>query len=144
LYYNYYYRAPVDEALLAEIAKAVNGEYTAIACYEILSKVAPTEKERKRILEIQGDERRHFNTFTQIYTSLAGRPPQPKVQEKCPTEYVPGLHFAFQDEQNTVDFYHTVARQAVATPWISEPFRAAAADEQNHAVWFLYFLARHR
>jgi rubrerythrin len=144
MYYNYYYRAPLDEELVASIANAINGEFTALACYEILAKVAPTEKARERIHEIRKDESRHFNTFTQIYTSLTGKPPVPKIIAKCPSEYAPGLHFAFEDEQNTVDVYRRIAQQAAATPWIRDPFNAAAADEQHHAVWFLYFLTRHR
>ncbi|MBK5441663.1 hypothetical protein JFU13_01025 [Peribacillus sp. TH24] len=36
-------------------------------------------------------------------------------------------------------FYLGIADE-VTNPSIKEAFRRAAADEQNHAVWFLYYL----
>ncbi|GAA0133481.1 ferritin-like domain-containing protein [Paenibacillus sp. YSY-4.3] len=137
MYYTNYYRT--DTGLIADIERAINGEYSAIACYEQLAGMAPNEEERNRILEIRKDEIRHFQTFSQIYTSLTGRRPVPHITEKCPSEYSAGLHFAFKDEQETVDFYLDVADKAT-DPNIKERFKRAAADEQNHAVWFLYLI----
>ena len=54
-----------------------------------------------------------------------------------------GLEFALQDEQTTVDFYMEVADGA-SDPTIKEVFRRAAADEQNHAVWFLYYFTKNK
>ncbi len=140
-YQNYYFRSSADTALIADIAKAINGEYSAMACYEQLAKMAPNEAEKNRILEIRKDEVRHFQTFSHIYTTLTGRQPAPQIVEKCPSEYRKGLDFAFKDEQETVDFYLDIADRA-GDPTIKEQFRRAAADEQHHAVWFLYFLTQ--
>ena len=74
-YYNDYYRTTNDNQLLNDIQKAINAEYSAIACYEKLAKMAPTQDERNKILEIQKDERRHFEEFSRIYTNLTGRQP---------------------------------------------------------------------
>ncbi|MGE7765068.1 ferritin-like domain-containing protein [Peribacillus sp. NPDC096540] len=125
--------------LLRQLEKAINGEYSAIQCYEKLAQLAPDEKQRKQIIEIREDEVKHFQSFAQIYTSLTGVQPQPKVTEPCPESYKAGLEFAIRDEQETVDFYLEVADGA-ADRSIRKAFRRAAADEQNHAVWFLYFL----
>lgn len=134
---------PGSESLNQDILKAISGEYSAIACYARLAEMAPTKEERDQILEIRKDEINHYQVFTQIYISITGTQPNPYITEACPQAYREGLHFAFKDEQETVDFYHEIADKA-QEPFIKEKFRRAAADEQNHAVWFLSFIAKYR
>lgn len=129
------------EKLASEVEKAINGEYSAIQCYAKIAKMAPTESERKQILEIRNDEKKHYHQFVQIYTSLTGNQPQPKITEDCPNTYVGGLEMAILDEQKTVDFYHEIADQTT-NQYIKDVFKNAAADEQNHAVWFLYYFTK--
>lgn len=136
---DYHFRPYSDISLINDIAKAINGQYSAIACYERLARLAPNEDVRKKILEIRQDEIKHFQVFSQIFTAMTGKQPTPQIVEGCPFDYRAGLHFAFKDEQETVDFYLDIAEKA-HNPQIKEHFRRAAADEQNHAVWFLYFL----
>lgn len=124
-----------------DITRAINGQYTAIACYEQLIRQAPSEAEKQQIMEIREDEIRHYQTFCRLYSELTGRNPAPQITAPCPSQYIAGLHAAFKDEQETVDFYHGIADRAAA-PYIRDPFRRAAFDEQNHAVWFLYFLSQ--
>jgi rubrerythrin len=135
--YNDYYRQ--TDKLVSDIERAINGEYSAIQCYANIARMAPTEQVRNQILEIRKDEQKHFQQFVQIYTSLTGRQPQPKIVEECPNNYREGLEFALLDEQKTVDFYLDIADET-NNQFIKEVFRRAAADEQNHAVWFLYYL----
>jgi rubrerythrin len=85
----------------------------------------------------------HFKAFSDIYTNITGVPPTPQLQEGCPDAYKRGLEFAIKDEQETVDFYLEIADRAQDT-YIKESFRRAAADEQNHAVWFLFFFIQNR
>ncbi|MBO1627883.1 MULTISPECIES: ferritin-like domain-containing protein [Bacillus] len=134
--YNFIYRQ--NEKLIVDIEKAINGEYSAINCYAKLANLASQNTERNQILEIRQDEIKHFQQFVQIYISLTGRQPQPKIIEECPNFYEEGLEFALQDEQRTVDFYLKIADDTT-NQFIKEAFRRAAADEQNHAVWFLYY-----
>jgi len=129
-------RQQPNAGLIEDIAKAINGEYSAVTCYQQLAQLAPNEKTRHRILEIRKDEIRHFQMFSRIYMTLTGRQPQPQLTERCPTIYREGLRAAFQDEQETVDFYHEMADRA-HHPFIKKQLRRAAFDEQNHAVWFL-------
>ncbi|MFC7373542.1 ferritin-like domain-containing protein [Fictibacillus iocasae] len=136
-------RAPQDAGLAAEIEKALNGEYSAIACYEQLAQLAPTAGERERILEIRSDEIKHYQVFNDIYTQLTGRQHQPQMTEKCATVYKKGLEASIEDEQKTVDFYMEIADKA-QNPYIKQQFERAAADEQNHAVWFLYYYTKLR
>ena len=139
-YYNSgYYRVHQDTQLVSDIEKAINGEYSATICYEQLAKMAHTENARNQILEIRQDEIRHFEEFSKIYTNLTGRQPTPNITEECKKNYKAGLEASFKDEQETVDFYLDIADRAKDQS-IKEIFRRAAADEQNHAVWFLYFL----
>lgn len=137
-YGNGYFRVQNDTQLVDDIQKAINGEYSAIACYEQLAKMSTKQDERDQILEIRADEKRHFEKFSSIYTKLTGTKPTPKIIEECPKTYKAGLEFSLKDEQKTVDLYLDIADQA-QDPFIKETFRRAAADEQNHAVWFLYF-----
>lgn len=137
-FYPYYTRAPQDPSLVENIMKAINGEYSAIACYEKLAKMAPDEEIQKRILEIREDEIKHYNTFSQIYQSLTGKPATPEITEECADDFEEGLVASLKDEQETVDFYLDIA-DSTQNPYIRRVFKRAAADEQNHAVWFLYF-----
>ncbi|KKK38068.1 hypothetical protein WQ57_11320 [Mesobacillus campisalis] len=151
MYYQNYYdpynqghvRAQNNSQLARDIQKAINGEYSAIACYEKLAQMAPTQKVRDQILEIRKDERRHYEAFRRIYTRLTGMQPTSEMTEECQDTYTKGLDAAFLDEQETVDFYMDIAEKTLDMT-IKETFRRAAADEQNHAVWFLYFLYKNK
>ncbi|WP_246197237.1 ferritin-like domain-containing protein [Cytobacillus depressus] len=112
-------------------------------CYRKIASMAPSPKESEQILEIRQDEIRHFQNFSQIYSNLTGNEPQPQVIEECPNNYKNGLEFAFLDEQKTVDFYLGMA-DYIADISIKNAFKRAAADEQNHAVWFLYYLVKQK
>jgi len=138
-YYNDFNRTAPDTHLLNAIHKAINGEYSAVACYEKLAKMAPTQDERNQIVEIQKDEKRHLAEFSRIYANLTGRQPSYQINEGCPDNYSAGIEFAFKDEQETVDFYLDISDKAQDLT-IKERFRRAASDEQNHAVWFLFFI----
>ncbi|RJS62320.1 ferritin-like domain-containing protein [Bacillus sp. PK3_68] len=141
--YHYSVVSRQTNQLIANVEKAINGEYTAIQCYAKLAEMAPSKGVKKQILEIRRDEKRHFQQFMQMYIQLTGRQPQPQLLERCPNKYIKGLEFALKDEQETVDFYLDIADEA-PSQYIKETFRRAAADEQNHAVWFLYYFVKGR
>jgi rubrerythrin len=128
--------------VLNDILKAINGEYTAISCYELLANQAPNAEMKDRILEIRNDEIRHYETFWYLYISLTGNQPSPQITKQCPADFNSGVLAAFIDEQETVDFYHDIAR-GTTNPIIKDAFTHASADEQNHAVWYLYFMNLH-
>ena len=132
---------PGTDHLVQDISKAINGQHSAIACYTKLAELAPTEEERKQILEIRQDEISHYQVFCQIYVAITGTRPTPQITETCPTSYRDGLQFALKDEQDAVDFYLNIAEKA-QDAHIKKKFERAAADEQNHAVWFLYYYTK--
>lgn len=136
-----YYRA--NQAEIDQIAKALAGEYNAIQCYEHMANLAKNEEEKKQIMEIRNDEINHYQTFAAIYQSLSGMQYSPKQTEKCPGDYIRALTAAFKDEQETVDFYLDIAENA-SSPYIRKQFKRASADEQNHAVWFLYYFMQNK
>lgn len=138
-YGNHWCIRSANHPSIADITKAINGEYSAIICYEQLARLAPNEEARKQILEIRQDEIRHYQSFTHIYTSLTGKPFTPQIIEQCEDNYTAGLRASFKDEQETTDFYLEIADKTT-DPSIKETFRRASSDEQNHAVWFLFFL----
>lgn len=141
--YTNYYDALNRQSnkLVSDVQKAIDGEYSAINCYAKHANLARNEMEKNRILEIRNDEIKHYQQFQQIYTSLTGTQYNGKITEECPNTYLAGLEFSLQDEQKTVDFYHEIADDT-SNQFIKEAFRRAAADEQNHAVWFLYFFSK--
>lgn len=140
MYFGYHpYQVRSDVSLVTDIGKAIQGQYNAIYCYEKLAAQAPNDEVKQKILEIRQDEIRHYQTFSEIYTSLTGRPVHVSVTESCPSGYREGLRAAFLDEQKTVDEYLDIADKAQDVS-IKEQFKRAASDEQNHAVWFLSFI----
>ncbi|MGG4490861.1 ferritin-like domain-containing protein [Metabacillus idriensis] len=66
-------------------------------------------------------------------------PYNPAQIEECPGDYYAALTAAFKDVQETVDFYLDIAENA-SSLYIRKQLKRASADEQNHAVWFLYYL----
>ncbi|MEC1261619.1 ferritin-like domain-containing protein [Bacillus swezeyi] len=139
--YNPAFPVRQNNKLIKDIERAVNGEHSAVVCYQKLAQMAQDSAVKKQILEIRQDEIRHFNTFLRFYMSLSGKKPDIKITEPCPDQYRAGLEFALKDEQETVDFYLDIADDA-KNQSIKKAFKRAAADEQNHAVWFLYFLTK--
>ncbi|WLR56842.1 ferritin-like domain-containing protein [Mesobacillus subterraneus] len=141
--YPYYEHYRQNQKLVNDLIKAINGEYSATQCYAKLAGMAPNAEQRDQINEILNDEKKHLQQFSQIYTTLTGKQPRPMLIEECGESYVAALEASFKDEQRTTDFYHEIADEA-ADPVIKEVFRRAAYDEQNHAVWFLYYLGKEK
>ncbi|ARV44794.1 ferritin family protein [Bacillus inaquosorum] len=144
MYYSYCpYPAPYreDPVLIRNLIKAINGEFSAIQCYRKLAELTRRDEVRKQIEEIRRDEMRHLREFSTLYGAITGKHIMPKQTEECPDTFTRGLDAAFKDEQETADFY---LRAAEETPNLKAKgiFTRAARDEQNHAVWFLYFLMK--
>lgn len=139
---NYLRQPTSNMAIVTDISQAINGEYHAIHCYEQLANQTQNLEIKNRILEIRNDEIRHYHLISHIYTSLTGKQPTPKLTEQCADNFRSGVLASFKDEQETVDFYHKIAR-TTNDSFIRDSFQQAAADEQNHAVWFLYFMTHH-
>ncbi|SIT91791.1 Rubrerythrin [Edaphobacillus lindanitolerans] len=128
-----------ESSMIQNLVKAIDGEYNAIYCYEYLANQAPNAEIKNRIMEIRSDEIRHYKMFWELHQTLTGQEYQPKVTQKCPNNYWKGVSEAFLDEQITTEFYLDAARKA-SNVLVRNAFDSAARDEQNHAVWFLYFL----
>ncbi|MDG3074895.1 ferritin family protein [Bacillus halotolerans] len=142
MYYSYFpypaqYRE--DPVLIQNLQKAINGEFSAVQCYRRLAELAHPADVRKQIEEIRRDEIRHLRDFSSLYGAITGKTIMPKQTEKCPDTFTRGLDAAFKDEQKTVDFYLRAAEET-SNVKAKGIFTRAARDEQNHAVWFLYYL----
>ncbi|MBU9713439.1 ferritin-like domain-containing protein [Evansella tamaricis] len=124
---------------LLDLQYAMDGEYSAIQCYEKMAGQASNKKEMDQILEIRDDEFRHYEQFSQIYTSLTGQQYSPELNETCPENYRIALLKAFENEQKAVDFYLDMSERA-PQGYIRRILRKVAAEEQNHAIWFLSYL----
>ncbi|WP_100488023.1 ferritin family protein [Sporolactobacillus pectinivorans] len=133
----------VNSQLIERLRTAITGEYNAITCYEVLMNQARTGHERQQIGEIRGDEMHHYQVFSALYQQLTGETYQPHQTGTCPNTYLEGLRHAIEDEQNTVDFYLESGDMA-PNEQIKSIFYRIAKDEQQHAVWFLYFYSLSR
>ena len=140
--YGAYYRPAVSEDFIRGIEKALNGEYSAISCYERLARLAPNMEHKNLITEIRKDEIGHFRKFSELYVSLTGKQPAPHIIETCPEEYRAVVLSAFKDEHVTVDSYLRLSDEAPNRE-TRDLLRRIAADEQQHAVWFLSILTLH-
>ena len=137
------YRKKPAKDLVKQVQMAINGEYSAIKCYEKLAALAPTEEERKQIMEIRNDEISHFKQLVHLYTGITGIDPKPVQTEICEDQYKMGLEAALKDEQHTVDFYLSIADETI-NPTARHFFKRAAKDEQQHALWFLYYFVKNK
>ncbi|BAB04753.1 ferritin family protein [Halalkalibacterium halodurans] len=127
--------------IMRDLMTAIDGEHRAIQCYQQMAQHAPTKKEQQQIEEIITDEQRHLRTFSALYQQITEKQHEPTTDQKISHNYEKALAFAVEEEQKTVDFYLEVADHAPNLQ-IREAFQRAAKDEQNHAVWFLYFLTK--
>ena len=139
---QYVAQQPTNNQLIVDLTNALNGEYNAIRFYEHLAQLAPNEEVRNRILEIRRDEMRHYQGYANTYMALTGHQPSPQITEALPTNFKSGILTAFKDEQEAAEFYYRVARET-NIPYISNQFRSNASEEQNHAVWFLFFITQY-
>ena len=131
--------SPPERSSFPDLMKVINGEFTAIQYYQHLANLAPNETIKQRILEIRADEEAHFKQFVHLFVCLMGYYPTPQITENMPTDFKSGVLHSFFDEQQTNEFYRHIATSC-PEPVIKHLFFETAADEQNHAVWFLYFL----
>lgn len=136
---SYPIHSPLSPPLYNDLIKAITGEYEAIHIYKQLAEMATSQAIKDQILEIRQDEIRHFETFSQIFTMLTHTNPRLPTTISYPKSFQEGVKEAFKDEQETTDFYYQISR-TYHDPMIKQAFSQAAADEQNHAVWFLYFM----
>ncbi|MFA9560119.1 ferritin family protein [Evansella sp. AB-rgal1] len=127
-----------NQAFLNDLKKAIDGEYTAVTWYKTMEKMAPTNKQKEKLKLIRKDEEKHYNQFSYLHYSLTGQQYQPKLTRECPSNHLEAIRAAFVDEQETTDFYLNISDYQMQQS-IKDMFRRAAADEQNHAVWFLHF-----
>ncbi|MCH5586198.1 ferritin-like domain-containing protein [Shimazuella sp. AN120528] len=132
-----------NREIVKDLQKAINGEYSAIICYRFLETQAKEKTDRIRIEEIRKDEERHLSEMSRLYFYLTGRNAKFEQSEKCAATYQEGLVQAFDDEQETVDFYNEIADKA-SSKYTKRVFRRAALDEQNHAVWFLRMVTKNK
>lgn len=127
-----------DGQMIERLGTSITSEYNAIHCYEVLMNEARTETEKRQIAEIRNDEVRHYHTFSALYHQLTGRTYSAHQTEMCPNTYPEGLRHAIESEQNAVDFYLESGDEA-HNPHVRSVYYRIAKDEQQHAVWFLYF-----
>lgn len=129
-----------DQAMAAEILRAVQREERAGNFYERLAQQAPSENVRTLIMIIRDERIKHLQNFSQLYRQMTGREPQ-LLQEPVPAPetFTRGVELAIRDELESVDAYRDIA-DGSADPRIKRAFQRAAEDEYRHSTWFANIL----
>lgn len=124
---------------LESLQSIINKKYLAKYRYGKLINEARTTAEADIIRNIIVDELKHYEQMTAMYHSLTGREPNPDISREWLEEDNQVIYASFIAEQKNVPLYLNLSERA-PTPLFKKQFERAAADEQNHAVWFLSIL----
>lgn len=121
----------------------IRAELGDAALYRELAKIAPSEEDRKLLLEFSADEQSHAQEFQKIYTMLTRSVYNPEVSTPVITKpYRDVLHERILDESGDFRKY---GEQYIIPTMNSELTRAyyrARTDENVHALRLLYLLTK--
>lgn len=101
------------KATIDLIAKSVGNELEDEAFYSFLISHAPNDEQRKIIISIRDDERKHNKLLRQLYFDLTGKKLPQDVLTKIPTfnmSYMQGLEKALMGELQAVTRYQQVLK----------------------------------
>jgi rubrerythrin len=128
-----------DQRMIEDISEAVIGQAHAIAFYERLAALAPNERFRRTILEIQQDERQHLRWFTMLLRRMGA--PIPRIPAgNLPVNFISGVRQAVRDEMDANRFYRDIVSRATDQQ-VRMRFLHASREERRHAMLFEDMLA---
>jgi rubrerythrin len=144
-YQNHYYGnyRQLDDKLARDIERAINLKYNQINCYDQLVKQTEDDKTKAILYTIREDEARHYQQFQQFYRILTGNSVEAKITQVCGKTFKEGLEGAFVNEQANNRFYFQITDQTT-NQTIKNVFYRAAAEDQGHSSWFLYYMIKNR
>lgn len=129
------------DIVINALAEAIYTEKEAIALLNQLTVLAPTHKEHNQLTVMRQEENRHLHQFTTAYYELISHYPEVNDKGDCSILYRQGIQQLIEAKQNNVSFYLDVGDWLnKQDPILAQVFKRAAADEQQHAIWLVYFL----
>lgn len=128
-----------NQRFLDHLEKIVNAEHHAIQIYGKLLELTQNKMFRNIIENIRNDEKRHFQTFSEIYTQLTHGKQAVLTDATLPKSFINGVDDSVKDELEDSKFYQDTAQVTTNEP-IRRHLMNASHDEQRHATWFMYIL----
>ncbi|WP_280770926.1 ferritin-like domain-containing protein [Salipaludibacillus daqingensis] len=126
------------QVFLNELKETINQKYSAKHRYQQLIHDS-NNHQTEVIATIMEDENKHYEQLSDMYQHLTGRKPDPVIFNDWFKNSEEDFSDLFKAEQKNVKLYLNLSTKA-PTPLFRRQFERAAAEEQNHAVWFLYLL----
>jgi rubrerythrin len=120
-----------------DLTASIKGQREAIAFYQSLAQLAPSEFARNQVEFALRDEQTHNQMLTQLYLHLTGTQPRVNPQPKLPTNFIAGLTQALNDELAAADTYKRMYLNANQVQ-IRDIFFDIMNDEHEHATRFAY------
>lgn len=130
-----------EDIVIKALVEAVYTEKEAITLLNQLTVLAPSHKEHNQLTIMKQEESRHLHQFTNAYYELTSHYPVVNDKDNCSILYRQGIQQLIEAKQNNVSFYLDGGDWLnEQDPILAQVFRRAAADEQQHAIWLVYFL----
>ena len=131
----------LNSTLLLRLVEYIGDEYSDSYYYKELSEKAPTEMQKKMLLEFSEDEKKHAERFSKEVQKITGKPyihPSIKIP-KIPEDYKTALQARVVNEANDFRKYgHEY--YAATVPSLKSAFYLAQIDENVHALKILDML----
>jgi len=134
-----------QEMILNMILQSISGERSDELFYQQLIQLAPTETDKKIIIGIRDDERKHNQMFRYIYQQLTCSIPyvsENMEQIETVTNYLEGIEKALLGELKAFEKYRTIYLNI--QPQFRDMLFEIMTDEIKHASYYNYLFAKNK
>lgn len=136
---NRYQMDESKENVITRIQSLINEKEQTIERYEQLTTIAPNDEIKDGIIKILFDEKRHLGQLQEMHENLTGKRFVSTPGKNFPKTFRQGLISAFKSELESAQNFMDLAGK-VDDEFIKDLFKRVAFDEQNHALWFHFYL----
>jgi rubrerythrin len=127
----------IQEKVLDALIEGMEGESEAIDFYTRLSAMAPNKEAKEAVIHALEDEKRHLDSFMNLYKRLAGNNPSYKKRRKRFSTFKEGIKLAYQDELEAYEKYRD-DYLLTSDASVRDVFFLAMTDEIEHATRFAF------
>lgn len=121
----------------------IKAELGDAALYKELSKIAPSDEDRKLLMEFSQDEQSHANEFKRIYTMLTRKNFNPEIKTPVISDsYKNVLRERVLDESGDFRKYGEQYLQENVNTTLKDAYYRARTDENVHALRLLYMISK--
>jgi len=121
----------------------IKAELGDAALYKELSKIAPSDEDRKLLLEFSADEQSHADEFKRIYTMLTRKTFNPEIKTPVISDSFKNiLRERVLDESGDFRKYGEQYLQENVNTMLKDAYYRARTDENVHALRLLYMISK--